>query len=194
MVNTMAEKPASTATSRLTREDWMREALQVLVEGGPAMLSIEKLAAELGVSRGSFYWHFKNREDFIAAVLQHWHDTYTASITDALDAEGLTGPEKFRRLFRGVHESDLARIDIPMRYWAMQDPAIAEFVSNTDEFRLNYMKSVLAECGLSGRELEYRARACIAFMAMDKRMFDPSSSLTSDKDYENAIDWFLSKK
>ncbi|MFW2404996.1 MAG: hypothetical protein ACN4GT_09520, partial [Gammaproteobacteria bacterium] len=73
-----------------------------------------------------------------------------------------------------------------MRYWAMQDPRVAKFVRNTDAFRLKYMKSVLAECGLSGRKLEFRARACIAFMAMDKRMFDPSRSLQSEEDYEDA--------
>jgi len=59
---------------RLTREDWLENALTVLSRKGRAGLRIEGLSAALGVSRGSFYWHFKDRGDFVHALLEYWYE------------------------------------------------------------------------------------------------------------------------
>ena len=79
------------ATPRLTREDWLLQALEVLAAQGPAKLNIQSLCQALGVSRGSFYWHFADRAEFIAALLELWFQAYTASVPDLIEAGGGTG-------------------------------------------------------------------------------------------------------
>ena len=67
-----------TSDQRLSRQDWLENALATLSEKGQAGLSIQDLSVALGVSRGSFYWHFEDRDDFVHALLEHWYEEYTA--------------------------------------------------------------------------------------------------------------------
>ena len=73
---------------RLTRARWLEEGLTVLQEDGPAALAADRMAKRLGVSRGSFYWHFANAMDFAAAVLAEWEDRWTNQIIAAIEAVG----------------------------------------------------------------------------------------------------------
>src|SRR5580693_7759368 len=56
----------------LTREDWLAAARRALLHGGPAAVRVDTLARQLKISRGSFYWHFKDRSDLLAALLAEW--------------------------------------------------------------------------------------------------------------------------
>ena len=69
--------------TRLSREAWLAEALEALAED-PAHLRVDQLAQRLGVSKGSFYWHFENREAFVCALAQYWRDADTQIVADAL--------------------------------------------------------------------------------------------------------------
>jgi len=176
---------------RLSRQEWLRRALEVLAEAGPAKLTIQDLSETLGVSRGSFYWHFKNREDFVLALLDFWHDEYTTKVPAAVEAQGGTGRDKFRSFLRLVREKNLVQYDMPIRSWAMQDPDIAERVHRTDEFRLDFLRGLLAEIGFSGSTQEIRARSCIAYLTMDKRMPDPGGALTGADNLDELCDFFI---
>lgn len=191
MVNIIKMNNPAASEGRLSREAWLRKALDALAEADLAIINIEKLAFALGVSRGSFYWHFENRDDFVRALLAYWHEEYTVAVIESVSEAGGSGQEKFRKLFRGVYENDLAKYDVPIRMWAMRDPKIAELVRATDIFRLNFMKSVLADCGFSGHNLDVRAHSCIAYMAMDKGMFDSAGWISSDEDFEDVYKFFI---
>ena len=193
MVNIIAMKKPAISTGRLSREEWLRKALDVLAAEGASRLNIQSLAEALGVSRGSFYWHFEDRSDFVHALLDYWHAEYTQPVPDMVNAEGGTGRDKFRRFMRVIHENDLARFDMPIRSWAMQDPEIAELVTRTDKFRLGFLQSVLAEIGFSGHELEIRARSCIAYLTMDKRLFDSGGAIVNAEQLDEICEFFIGK-
>ena len=106
---------------RLSREDWLESALTVLSRKGQAGLRIQGLSAALGVSRGSFYWHFKNRNDFIHSLLEYWYEEYTAGTPSAVARDGGTPEERLARLMRLVHDQDLTRHDLTMRSLATLD-------------------------------------------------------------------------
>ena len=74
------------AMARLTRERWVEEGLLALQADGPAALAADRMAKRLGVSRGSFYWHFANAVDFEAAVLAGWEDRWTNRIIAAVES------------------------------------------------------------------------------------------------------------
>ena len=71
---------------RLTRSEWLRHGLRTLASDGPGALKIGPMASKLNVSRGSFYWHFRDLEDFRRQLLQHWQETSTDNVIEDLDA------------------------------------------------------------------------------------------------------------
>lgn len=79
---------------RLSREDWARAALSAIARGGIGAVAVETIAAQLGATKGSFYWHFKNRQALIEAALQLWEQSRTDAVIEHLAAE----PDPARRL------------------------------------------------------------------------------------------------
>ena len=89
----------------LTREDWVRAALLAVAEGGTAAAAIEPLAARLGTTKGSFYWHFKNRSELIAAALALWEREATDRIIEEL--QGVEDPvERLELVLRAAMEDE----------------------------------------------------------------------------------------
>src|SRR5258708_478313 len=99
----MAGQKAS-GQRRLTRDDWITAALRAIADGGLAAVGVEPLAARLGATKGSFYWHFENRDALLEAAIRRWEQETTtdvvAEITTAYDAPA----SQFRRLVAGVIE------------------------------------------------------------------------------------------
>ena len=71
--------------SQLTRGDWINAAIDVMVHSSVEQVMIEKLGETLGVSRGSFYWHFKSRDELLTSILDQWTQTATIAVQEHLD-------------------------------------------------------------------------------------------------------------
>jgi AcrR family transcriptional regulator len=157
---------------RLSREDWLENALTVLSRQGRAGLRIEGLSAALGVSRGSFYWHFKDRDDFVHSLLEYWYEEYSAGAPAAVGRDGGSPEERLLRLMRLVHAQDLTRHDLTMRSLATLDSQFSSIVRKTDRFRLDFIESLFEEMGFTDDELRIRSRACLAYLTVEHIMFD----------------------
>jgi AcrR family transcriptional regulator len=157
---------------RLSREDWLENALTVLSEEGRAGLRIQGLSAALGVSRGSFYWHFKDRQDFIRALLEYWYKEYTAGAPAAVERDGGSAEERLSRLLRLVQDQNLTRHDLTVRSLASMDLQFSKMVKKVDRFRLEFIESLFMGMGFTGDDIKIRARACLAYMTMEHHMFD----------------------
>lgn len=156
------------SVARLSREQWLDNSLEILAKRGQSGLQIQKLAEAMDVTRGSFYWHFKNRNDFTLSLFDYWHRKYTQPVPGMVEAAGGTAEEKLLRLFNMVYENDLTRYDLPLRSWAAQDPAIAKLVRRTDRFRLGFIRGLFIELGFTDSDLEVRARTCLACLTLEK--------------------------
>ncbi len=159
-------------TQRLSREDWLENSLTVLSRQGRAGLRIEGLSAALGVSRGSFYWHFKDRDDFVHSLLEYWYEEYSAGAPAAVGQDGGSPEERLLRLMRLVHAQDLTRHDLTMRSLATLDSQFSSIVRKTDRFRLDFITSLFVEMGFADDELRIRSRACLAYLTVEHIMFD----------------------
>ena len=157
---------------RLSREDWLENALTELSRKGRAGLRIHGLSAALGVSRGSFYWHFKDRDDFVHSLLEYWYEEYTAGAPAAVGRDGGTPKERLLRLMRLVHDQDLTRYDLTVRSLATLDSQFSRTVKKADRFRLDFIQSLFAEMGFTDNQLRIRARACLAYLTVEHIMFD----------------------
>jgi AcrR family transcriptional regulator len=147
--------PRRTGKRLLTREDWIRAALAVVAEHGVAGVAVDRLARTLGVTRGSFYWHFRDRRQLIDAVLEEWEQEYT---TDLLpDAEGVDDPvERLRLVFHDVYELPVDQIEVTL-HSAADDPLVAPTLARVIRTRLALLRRIFTELGLSDEEAADRA-------------------------------------
>ena len=123
--------------SRLTADDWVAAGLRVLVESGVGAVKILPLAQGMGVTRGSFYWHFKSRAALLERLLDAWEATNTRAILEAAAGPG-TLVDRYialSRLWLGGSEFD-PRLDAAVRNWGRCDAAVLKRLKAADERRL----------------------------------------------------------
>ena len=142
---------------RLSRDDWVRAALLALADGGTAAVAVEPLAARLGATKGSFYWHFRDRRELIEAALETWERT----ATDDIIAELETVADPFERLRRGlVIAMELEEDEYPdVRLLpSARDPVVAPVAARVQTKRLAFLARCFRELGFAPAEARQRAR------------------------------------
>lgn len=145
---------------RLTRDDWIAAARKALIKGGIAAIKVDHLARQIGVTRGSFYWHFKDRNELLRSLLQAWK---------------LANTDPFRRvmqLYAGKPVYQLAEFfciwlrpsefdpdyDSAVRDWARVSTAASQLVRQVDETRLDILRASFQALGFPKLEADIRAR------------------------------------
>lgn len=130
-------------------------ALRALARGGVAAVSVDALAGELDITRGSFYWHFKDRGELMRALLERWaHERTDEMLTLALGST--TDPlERLRRIQALGRE--VAPIDRAMRLWARHAPEADEAVRHSDRALLGHIAACLRGLGFAPDEARLRA-------------------------------------
>ena len=127
-----AEMNESVAT--LGRADWVVAALEILANEGIEAVRITRLAADLGVTRGSFYWHFKDRDDLLAALIEAWEARNTSALIEALEGSGDLIDAVLAIFEIWMTDEPFApRLDAAMRDWARRDAAVRRVVERADE-------------------------------------------------------------
>jgi AcrR family transcriptional regulator len=157
-------------TDQLSARDWLDQGLKVLAEHGFTALKAEPLAKAMGVSRGSFYWHFADVDAFRAAVLTHWRDIAAERII--ADLEAASGHENpLPLLLRRAFGSRLA-LENAVRTWAAHDPLARTAVQAIDRRRLAYLERLFKRAGFAPDIACARARilywAFLGFAVSDK--------------------------
>jgi AcrR family transcriptional regulator len=145
------------AVQKLDRQQWIAVGLQVLADSGIDGVRVEPIAKLMKVTKGSFYWHFKNRDDLLAAILQEWVDTETQGLIDRVETLGGDATVKLLHLFEFATQIN-GRLENAMRGWSIRDPQIAAIILTVDLDRLAYTKKLFLEVGFSPLESEIRAR------------------------------------
>lgn len=159
------------AIKSFSREEWLEQALDAVSRAGGAKLRIDSLVRELGVTKGSFYWHFKNREDFVVSLIDYWHANYTLTVSDSLDRAQGTAADKLKMLFEMVFVEQLTRHDLAIRSWAIAEPKLQRLVKRTDEHRLKYLGMLFKGIGFDEDEADLRARVFLGEAAWEAALF-----------------------
>ena len=153
------------AAPKLGRDDWIQAAYEMLGEGGSAAVSVERLAKRLGVTKGSFYWHFKDRADLLDALRARWTEQL---VIGRVEAAGGAPEEKIRNLLNIVVRSTRQRrggsLELAMRSWARRDAETARVVEAADQARIDYTARLFRELGFTPDEAEARAFLLYAYI------------------------------
>src|SRR5215475_3152441 len=142
-------------TEQLSADDWIDQGLRALARHGFTALKADPLAKAMGVSRGSFYWHFADIGAFHAAILKRWGEVAAEQIIADVEAEGAAEP--LRSL---LHRTFGARLNLEraVRNWAAFDGNAQAAVRAIDRRRLDYIEGLLVRHGLSAATAQARAQ------------------------------------
>lgn len=146
--------------TQLDRSNWIESAIDVLAREGVAGLRVEVLAKRCGVTKGSFYWHFKDRQDLLAAVLEHWRE---GRIRDIEKITTVSPGHERDQLHFAIEVYGASRnrkgmsIELAMRDWARHDPQAAAVVEAVDLYRLECTRKLFVAAGMSDAEAKSRS-------------------------------------
>ncbi len=143
--------------SKLGRQDWIRIGIQALIQNGIEAVRIDPLSRLLNVTRGSFYWHFKNRDDLLAQMLREWKARNTASVIAQIKKLETSPSSKLLSLFEIAAQDD-NRLEKAVRIWSVNDARAAAVINKADQERLDYLQTLFAQLGFSKRDAKVRAQ------------------------------------
>ncbi len=144
----------------LTREDWIAAAKQALMKSGIGNLKVDRLAREMKVTRGSFYWHFKSQADLLDGLLNAWAHANTEPFLAVLERDVDNPVLQYRRFVEvwiRAKEFD-ADYDSAIRDWARVSPKVAKLVQEADSARMAALRSIFLAMGYKPVEADVRAR------------------------------------
>lgn len=152
-------KFSDSLSTRLDREDWINAAVKLFSEEGIDAVMVDPIARRLNVTRGSFYWHFRNREHLLEEILSFWNQHCTASmlaqiepLNDIIDVV-LTLFEMWMK-----DEPFAPHLDAAVRDWGRRSPAVRDAVARADDIRSEAITAAFRRAGYPEREAFIRAR------------------------------------
>ncbi|WP_431775756.1 TetR/AcrR family transcriptional regulator [Streptomyces cucumeris] len=148
------------AKRRLSARDWADAALTAIGEGGLAAVAVEPLAARMGATKGSFYWHFPHRDALIEAALARWEEISTEAIIAELEGE----PDPERRLRRLFAEATASAADDTLEVSLLataNHPQVAAALGRVSDRRIGYLARLFTELGFPPEEA--RRRGLLAY-------------------------------
>jgi AcrR family transcriptional regulator len=154
----------ATTLTPTTRSSWIEAGLRALGDGGPEAVRVEPLARSLGLTKGSFYWHFEDRQALLDELLDSWERRMIDEVIERVEREGGDARLRLRRLFSIASSKEtrtLARSELAIRDWARHDERVSERLERVDDRRMDYMRRQFAEFCLGEEDVE--ARSMLAF-------------------------------
>lgn len=145
-------------STHLSRRSWIKSAFDTLYNEGIEQVRIERLAKKLKVTKGSFYWHFKDRAELLQALIEYWNDEMTKTVLE--NAKMFLGEPKERivHILTDIISNDRTKYDPAVRAWAHHDSEVRKYVEKTDKNRLSFLIGLFADAGFDAEESEIRAR------------------------------------
>jgi AcrR family transcriptional regulator len=168
------EKNISKPRGQLDRKAWILAAIELLAKEGVTGLRVELLAKHLKVTKGSFYWHFKDRRDLLDAVLDYWKEGRIRDIVKQTRAEPGQELAQLHHVI-DVYSASRSRrgmmIELAVRDWARRDASTAAVVEEVDTTRLECARALFLACGVPMPEASSRSMLLYAYVFGVSLMF-----------------------
>src|SRR5688572_7181092 len=156
------------------KTQWLRAGLEALRKGGVAEVRVERLAAELEITKGSFYWHFRDRGELLDALLDFWSLEMTDAEFERIQALRGGLAQRLLALAEDVLEKGMGRYDPAIRAWARSDRKVAAAVGRVDRRRLRALAQLFRENGIGAGEARTRARLFYTFLLGEPQVRVPA--------------------
>lgn len=150
-------------TRKVTKDEWIKGSFCALKEAGEGAIAVEPLARRLGVSKGSFYWHFSNLADLKAQMIGHWETAATQNViaeVDGLKANPLAQLERLLNIAISDRDAPYGgpTTEAAIRVWATHDKSVAATCDRVEEARQAYLEHIICASGLGAKDAKDWAR------------------------------------
>jgi AcrR family transcriptional regulator len=196
-IRIMTRRARAAATGQLSREDWVRGAIEFLATNSVDALRVDVLANRLGVTKGSFYWHFESRDELLHAVVELWRQYMVTDIQAWLRTNAGTPLSRLKRLLRTAISP---RVDVPggpleltLRDWARRDRRVDEVVRQVDAERIAILTGLYRDLGLPQREAESHAFAYMSYLVGGRSMLFSADQREIERRLRIAEQFFIPK-
>jgi AcrR family transcriptional regulator len=171
--------------TRLSAEDWESGALELIATQGVAAVAVEALARQLGVTKGSFYWHFPTREALLKSALQRW-ENHTEALFE--EVEAIAEPcERLRELFRRTGREAKSHVIYSALLRALDQPIVQPVMERVSRRRTEFLTRAYRELGMDKRTAAQRARlayaAYVGFLQLTLQLGMPKLDHAEFEDY-----------
>ena len=146
---------------RLSADDWAQAALDLIAETGVQAVAVEPLARRLGVTKGSFYWHFPSRDALLQAALERWENVEQEALFDALETVP-DARERLRALFNMVAREYKSHVIYSALLKAQDHATVQPVIERVSKRRLDYLTASFRQAGLRREDAQHRARLTYA--------------------------------
>lgn len=152
----------------------MRAGLEALRKGGVGGVRVERLAGEVGLTKGSFYWHFRDRGELLEALLDYWaHEMTEAEFERIREVKGGLA-RQLAVLAEDVLDKGMGRYDPAVRGWARTDRKVAAAVAQVDRRRVRALTNLFEEAGFAAGQAGARARLFYTFLLGEPQVRAPA--------------------
>ncbi|WP_422037036.1 TetR/AcrR family transcriptional regulator [Roseibium sp.] len=171
-----------TRTPRLNRSDWIAAALSALQSRGVENIKIVNLAKDLGVTSGSFYWHFKDLGELLRSTLEFWEIELTDRISERYRSFDGNATDRLFNLMVDVIRYDAAAPDHAISVWAKNDDHACQVYERTLQKRFDFARWMFEQNGFEAHEAQLRGRLFVAYL-----MGESSTNLKAQADWEHVL-------
>ena len=175
------EKPGKQPI-RLSREQWLQKSFNMLAMT-KGRFRIDDLVESMGVTKGSFYYHFKDKADFVKCQMDFWESNATQSVIDEMEKhKGEDASMRLLALMRLLRNKNFCDHDIAIRNMAVWERSVADRVIEVDQMRLEFVRNLFREIGFTGADLDARTHVFAVFHSLregflGKKMTDSEEDL-----------------
>jgi AcrR family transcriptional regulator len=156
------------------KSEWVRVGLDALRRHGAAGVRVERLAADLGITKGSFYWHFRDRDELLDALLEFWSREMTEAEFERIREVKGGLVRRLVTLAEDVLDKGMGRYDPAVRSWARTDRKVAAAVAQVDRRRVRVLAGFFEEGGFAAAEARTRARLFYTFLLGEPQVRAPA--------------------
>ena len=167
---------SNTTKKRVSKDDWLKAALELLASSGVEGIKIDVLSLQLGVAKTGFYWHFKNRQELLTEILNYWEAEYTDTVSNNPLLQAMAPQERLQALSEAVIDFNLTKYDLAIAQWAQLDPEAKLLLQHSYKVRLSYVRKAFREIGFKGDELEMRTQLFVCYTSNEQDMFGASNT------------------
>ena len=182
---------------RLTREDWLDAAFKAVVEGGFDNVRVLVIADALGVTRGSFYWHFTDHAELVAALLARWHKR-EVELDRRIRSQATADPQSDLKIMLDAalahagSDVENLRFELALRGLGRRDPAVAKMLLEVDQLRFDLFEQAFVRLtGDATTAAELAALFYLAIAGGHQALSRPSSTVKAKKHLKAVITKFL---
>jgi AcrR family transcriptional regulator len=149
--------PPRGAGRRLSVDDWIQAGFALLADGGPNALRVDRLCEQLGVTKGSFYWHFADLPAYRTALVEAWGNLQDQDRLRFAQTAGVQPRERLKTMMQALMGPTLYALERAMRVWALTDETVAEGVRRSDMQVLGAVHQVFVDAGFDEQDALVRA-------------------------------------